>query len=64
MRGLVDEASQTPFNVKSLAINGNDLIQMGYQPGPQIGQILNALLDRVMENPELNNRETLLSMIS
>jgi tRNA nucleotidyltransferase/poly(A) polymerase len=64
MRGLVDEASQTPFNVKSLAINGNDLMQMGMKPGPEIGQLLNYLLQQVMDRPELNERQTLLSMAS
>lgn len=44
----------TVLSVKSLAINGNDLIGMGVKPGPIIGNILNKLLDMV-DNCELVN---------
>jgi len=32
------------------------------KPGPIIGKILNELLEQVLDNPELNNQETLLQM--
>jgi len=64
-RALVNAAidSANAFTTKDLAINGNDLIAMGYKPGPEIGQILKALTDQVIDNPELNTREYLLSQI-
>jgi len=50
------------FKLKDLDINGRDLIAAGYQPGPEIGRILNTLLEHVLEHPEDNNKETLLSL--
>lgn len=53
-----------PLNVKDLKINGSDLINMGIKQGKQIGNILKFLLEKVLENPELNNKEKLLNIIS
>jgi tRNA nucleotidyltransferase (CCA-adding enzyme) len=33
------------------------------QPGPQFGEILRALLDRVIDQPEINTKESLLAII-
>jgi tRNA nucleotidyltransferase (CCA-adding enzyme) len=64
-RALLQDAidSQNAFSMRDLAINGNDLINMGYKPGPEIGSMLNWLLDQVISDPSLNEKETLLSMI-
>jgi tRNA nucleotidyltransferase (CCA-adding enzyme) len=51
-----------PINIKDLAINGEDLIKSGFNPGIEIGKILNELLDMVIESPELNNKEALLEI--
>ena len=32
---------------------------MGIKPGPEMGQILKTLLDKVLAEPELNTREDL-----
>jgi len=48
--------------VKDLKINGGDLIAMGVQPGPAMGQILSELLEEVLKNPELNDRSKLMEM--
>lgn len=48
------------FSLKDLAINGNDLISIGYQPGKLIGICLDALLFRVMEGTLENDKEVLL----
>lgn len=40
--------------ISSLRINGNDLIALGVPVGRDIGRVLDYLLDRVIENPELN----------
>lgn len=42
------------FSLKQLAISGKDLISMGISPGPKMGEILNMLLDKVV-NEELEN---------
>lgn len=51
------------FTIKDLAIDGRDLIALGIKPGKDIGIILNKLLDKVIENPNLNNKEVLINMI-
>ncbi|KAJ52610.1 poly(A) polymerase [Clostridium tetanomorphum DSM 665] len=51
------------FSLKDLAINGKDLIQLGLAQGKEIGKILNELLEKVIENPELNTREKLINII-
>lgn len=48
-------------SLKTLAVSGRDLIAAGITPGPQIGEILNTLLKLVLEQPELNTAEELLS---
>jgi len=46
-----------------LAITGRDLLAGGHPPGRKLGETLNKLLDNVIENPENNERETLLSIV-
>ena len=47
-------------SLKTLAVTGSDLIQAGWKPGKELGQVLNRLLDLVLEDPELNHKEELL----
>ncbi len=48
--------------LKDLAVSGSDLIAEGMQPGREIGETLAALLDKVLEDPDLNTREILLKL--
>ncbi|MGN1398710.1 MAG: CCA tRNA nucleotidyltransferase [Erysipelotrichaceae bacterium] len=48
------------YNLADLQLKGNDLIGLGYQPR-QIGDILNSLLDKVIENQLDNNKTDLLN---
>ena len=50
-------------NLKSLAVNGDDLIALGIKPGKKIKELLNSLLEKVIEEPELNRKEILLNLI-
>jgi tRNA nucleotidyltransferase (CCA-adding enzyme) len=50
-----------PLTRSDLAISGTDLQKLGAS-GPQIGQTLAALLDRVLDEPALNTRDTLLAL--
>src|SRR5690606_11025805 len=43
-----------PLTTGALAIDGADLKRVGLRPGPQFGEILRALLERVVEDPSLN----------
>jgi tRNA nucleotidyltransferase (CCA-adding enzyme) len=53
-------ATRPPLTTNDLAIDGRDLKALGLEPGPQFGEILRELLNRVIEDPSLNDRETLL----
>lgn len=55
---------QNCLSLKDLAVSGTDLIEAGLKPGPQIGEALKKLLEQVIENPEYNTKEYLLSHIS
>lgn len=50
------------LTLKDLAVTGKDLMEHGMKPGKELGKMLNTLLDHVLENPELNNRESLLAL--
>lgn len=48
------------LSVRDLRINGKDLIALGLRPGPLFGTILDKLLEAVLDDPTLNEREALL----
>lgn len=49
---------------KTLAISGKDLIEAGVPEGKEMGNILEELLNHVLENPQLNEKEQLLNILS
>lgn len=49
-------------SLRELNINGRDLIAEGFRPGVKMGNILENLLNSVIENPSLNEKDTLLKM--
>jgi len=54
-------AAGAVLGVRDLALDGNALMQeLGLPPGKQIGELLRALLDEVLESPGLNERGALL----
>jgi tRNA nucleotidyltransferase (CCA-adding enzyme) len=67
---MIDEALRDPISVSQLAIDGNYLMtklhpptsgsgETGMKPGPRMGWILHALLEEVLDKPELNTVEQL-----
>ena len=50
------------FSLKDLAVNGKDLITIGYKPGKEIGEVLNNLLDSVISGENINEKEKLLEI--
>lgn len=48
------------FSMKDLAINGNDLINIGYKQGKDLGRVLNILLQMVVDGEIANEKEELL----
>ncbi len=48
-------------SLKTLAVSGKDLItEVGMKPGKELGEVLKELLELVIEEPSLNEKETLL----
>jgi tRNA nucleotidyltransferase (CCA-adding enzyme) len=60
LRSLLEQEQARPHRLKDLAVDGSDLIELGYAEGPDLGRTLESLLDAVVEDPELNTREQLL----
>lgn len=50
---------ENALSLKDLKIDGKKLMEIGIPKGPQIGKILNALLDEVIEDPTLNDEDKL-----
>lgn len=62
---MIEEAMRAPTSVTMLKIDGNDLIKdLKLKPGPKIGYILHALLEEVLDNPDLNTKDYLLNKSS
>jgi tRNA nucleotidyltransferase (CCA-adding enzyme) len=58
-------SADSAFSLVDLAIDGHDVMEhLGLEPGPEVGRILEALLSRVLDEPHLNDRRTLLSLAS
>lgn len=53
-----EEYLSLPLKNSDLNINGNQIMEMGFQ-GPEISKVLSKLLKKVWENPELNTLENL-----
>lgn len=51
--------AESRLNIPALAVDGNDMKALGYS-GPQIGQILKQLLEKVLDGSLENRRESLL----
>jgi tRNA nucleotidyltransferase (CCA-adding enzyme) len=65
MMRLLHEAveEEHAFTIRDLAVNGHDLMAMGLK-GPEIGRVQRELLDLVVEDPSLNDKETLLGYVA
>ena len=63
LRGLIQEilAEDACFSIKDLAVNGWDLQQAGFAPGPEIGRCLSRLLEQVQDEMLPNEKVALLS---
>jgi len=56
-------ATNPPLALKDLAVKGDDLIAAGVRPGPDVGEALARMLDEVLEDPQRNTKEYLLSRV-
>jgi len=60
LRSLLEQERSQPHRLTDLAIDGSDLIALGFDEGPVLGRTLESLLDAVVEEPTLNTRDQLL----
>jgi tRNA nucleotidyltransferase (CCA-adding enzyme) len=59
-RAVLQKERRHPHRLKDLAVDGNDLIELGMKPGPEIGRVLHDLLHDVVEDPSRNTKDELL----
>ena len=60
---IIEEAASAPcLTISGLKINGNDLISGGIASGRAVGETLSTLLEAVIDDPSLNEKETLLEL--
>lgn len=63
LRARVDREidKQSAISVKDLRVRGDDLMEaLGIGPGPRVGALLHLLLQEVLDEPERNERDSLL----
>jgi tRNA nucleotidyltransferase (CCA-adding enzyme) len=63
LRELLEQERSQPHRLADLAVDGSDLIALGFQEGPSLGRALERLLDLVVDDPSLNTREQLLERV-
>ncbi len=59
-REMLRQEQSSAHRLADLAVDGTDLIELGFQPGPDLGHALRSLLHDVVDDPSLNAREPLL----
>lgn len=59
-REALRQEQRSPHRIADLAVNGNDLLELGFSAGPELGHVLHSLLHDVVEDPSANTRDTLL----
>jgi tRNA nucleotidyltransferase (CCA-adding enzyme) len=63
LRELLEQERAQPHRLSDLAVDGSDLLELGYREGPELGRALDSLLDAVVDDPSLNTREQLLARV-
>ncbi len=57
-------AERQCLTLKDLAVNGRDVIAAGIEPGPEVGRVLEKLLERVLSEDIPNERKILLKLVN
>ena len=58
-----EKSINNPLTLAELAIKGSDIIPLCPQSHAKVGKLLNELLSRVIDNPNLNKKEILMEII-
>lgn len=56
------QEENSAFTLKSLAVSGKDLMEIGIPSGRLIGKILDSLLETVLDDPKQNSKDVLLNI--
>lgn len=56
VKGYFDSLKNKPMSLKELNIDGNELINLGYKPGPKMGEILKEMLAYVVDGTLKNEK--------
>jgi hypothetical protein len=60
LHALLEQELPAPHRLSDLAVDGDDLIAIGFRPGPDLGHALRELLELVVDDPNMNDRDRLL----
>ncbi len=58
---IFERVKTEPYRLKDLAVTGNDIMNLEIR-GTEVGRVMNALLDKVMQNSAINTKEKLLDI--
>lgn len=56
------QEENSAFTLKSLAVSGKDLMEIGIPSGRLVGKILDSLLETVLDDPKQNSKDVLLNI--
>lgn len=60
LQDRVIEVQKDPIDTRMLEVDGHDVMTLlNIPPGPKIGEVLNALLEEILDDPSKNTRESL-----
>ncbi len=61
LRDALATERDSPHRLRDLAVDGEDLIVLGFEEGPELGRVLHVLLEDVIDDPSRNERAFLLA---
>ncbi len=61
LQAMIEKVKKDPIGPKMIAVNGTDIMKaLKIEPGPVVGFIIAILLEEILDEPKLNNKEKLL----
>ncbi len=63
-QSMIEEALRAPLSVGMLKVDGVKLMEIGVEKGPRIGSVLHALLEEVLDDPEKNTEDYLVTRVT
>ena len=57
----LEQERTSPHRISDLAVDGSDLIEIGFREGPELGRVLHVLLGEVLSDPGRNRPDLLLA---